>query len=262
VRGGQESTDVIGTERARYSNWGAGAKWTPNERTVATIDTDERYFGRSRRITLEHRLPLSSFRFSSTNDASTSSNPNGVGAPVTLYQLYDALLLSRYPDPFERDVAVRDLLRSLGQDGNTIVSGGFVSSAVTLQRREDLGWTYGGRRATFSVQAFRSQTTTLDSTALQAGNPAGNPAVRQQGYTGSLSYRLTPTASTSLTGSRLMTPATGSSGSTDLKSLSLGWTDQLSRFVSTSLTARYSVFHSLISPYRETALTATLALRF
>ena len=258
VRGGQESTDAISTARVKYANSGAGAKWTPNERTLVSVDVEQRFFGRSRRILIEHRLPLSSFRFSSTNDASNSSNPNGVGAPVTLYQLYDTLLLSRFPDPFERDVAVRDLLRSLGQDGNTIVAGGFVSNAVTLQRRDDLAWTYNGKRATFSVQAFRSQTTTLDSTSQQAGRPA----VRQQGYTSSVSYRLTPTSSTSLSGSRLMTPATASSGNTDLKSLSLAWNDQISRFISTSLSARYSVFNSLISPYRETALTATLALRF
>ena len=260
LRGGQESTDVQSRtgSSVRYTNWGGGARWTPNERTLASFDAEERFFGSSRRIVIEHRLPRSSFRFSSTTDASINSNPNGVGAPVTQYQLYDTLLLSRYPDPFERDAAVRDLLRSLGQNGNTVVSGGFINNAVTLQRREDLGWTYNGLRTTLSLQAFRSETSALDPTSPQAGAPA----VRQRGYTGSASYRLTPTASANLSGSRLMTPATVNNNGTDLKSLSLGWTDQLSRLTSTSLTARYSVFNSPIDAYRETAITASLALRF
>ena len=258
LRGGEEATDATTGERVKTGNWGLGARWTPNERTLVDVQTDERYFGKSRKISVEHRLPLSSFRFSSTNDVSTSSNPNGVGAPVTLYQLYDALLLSRFPDPIERDTAVRDLLRSQGLDGNTTVSGGFVSNAITLQRRDDLGWTYNGRRTTFSLQAFRSHTSSLDSTAQQAGGGG----VRQQGYTASASYRLTPTASTSLTGSRLTTPGTSVNAGTDLKSLSLSWTDQLGRHVSTSLAARYSVFNSLTDPYRDTSVTASLALRF
>ena len=99
------------------------------------------------------------------------------------------------------------------------------------------------------------------SRALTNGS-FGGEAVRQRSYTSSVGYRLTPTATLSLTGSRLMTLGTEARQGTDLKSLSMGYSDQLSRLVGMTLNIRYSVFNSPTDPYREISATAAVSLRF
>ncbi|MBL8307396.1 MAG: hypothetical protein JNM33_11915, partial [Rubrivivax sp.] len=99
------------------------------------------------------------------------------------------------------------------------------------------------------------------SKALANGSFDGE-AVRQRSYTTTVGYRLTPTASLNLAGSRLMTLGTETRRGTDLKSLSLGFADQLSRLVSMTANLRYSVFNSPTDPYREISATAAVSLRF
>lgn len=258
LRGGREANDIETTDRRSYGTWGWGARWTPSDRTTASYDTSHRYFGQSHQLTLENRMPLSSFRYTSTRDASVSSNPSGVGQPITAYQLLSLQLTSAFPDPVARDQAVQDILRSLGQDPNAVVAGGFATSAVTLQRRDDLAWTYLGRRATLTLQAFSSTSSVIDANSPQAGSDP----VRQTGYTATASHKLTPTASIGLTGSRLITKGTSTQTGNDLKSLSVNWTDQIGRRTSANLSARYSVFNGSADPYRESSVTASVSMRF
>lgn len=261
LRGGREATDVGSASsagRQSYDNWGASASWRPNERTTANFDTDRRYFGQSHAVLIEHRFPQSSLRFTSTRDSSNSGDPNGVGQPITAYQLLFSLLASAYPDPVLRDQAVLQQLRIQGTDPNAIVAGGFVNSAVTLQTRNDLAWTYSGRRTSLTLQAFTSDSKVIDPQALQPGNGS----VRQRGATTTLSYRLTPTASTSLGLTQLKTSGTATQAGNDLKSATLTWTDQIGLRTSASVNARYSVFNAPTDAYRESALTASLSHRF
>lgn len=258
LRLGREGSDVTTTERTVSTTSGGTLRWTPTERTIGEISADERYFGRSHRLTLSHRLARSSFSLTSTRDTTNSAALNGVGQPVTLYQAFYAQLASQIPDPVQREQAVLDLIRGLGQDPDAIVGGGFVNTGVSLQQRQDLTWTYTGLRTTMSLQGFSSRSTVLGNSAQQ---PAPEP-VRQAGYTALMAYRLTPTASVSLTGSRLVTYGTLTQPGTDLKSLSLSWNDQLGRRTSANAALRYSTFISANDPYRELAATVSFSLRF
>ena len=258
LRGGQESTDVASVSKTTYNNWGAGLTWRPTPRTRLQLDTDDRYFGRSYRVLLEHRLASSSVQFSSSRDSSNGSDPSGAGQRVTLYQVFFAQFASIQPDPVLRDLLVLDFLRSQNQDPNAVVSGGFLNSAVTVQERHQLTLSYAGMRMAGSVQAFASNSRVIDAAAA---TPTGQDT-RQWGYLANASYRLTPTASLALTGSRLLTQATATQGGTELKSLSLSLSDQLARRTSASISARYSVFSSATVPYREAAISASLSQRF
>jgi uncharacterized protein (PEP-CTERM system associated) len=258
LRGGQERSDIDSADSRSTSTTGFDMQWAPNERTQASLTSDRRIFGRSHQVTLSHRLSQSALRFTSTQDSSGGGSASGVGQPLTLYQLYFVLLASEQPDPVLRDQLVRERLLNSAQDPNTVVGGGFVTSAVTLQRRQDLAWSYVGRRLSLSVQGFSSRSSLLDNPSQL---PDDGPTV-QRGYVSAVSYRLTPTAAASITGSRTMTRATLTRGGTDLKSLALSITEQLGRRTNVSLAARYSVFNSPIQPYRETSLTASLNMRF
>ncbi len=258
LRGGKESTDIGATQQQSYSTWGASVRWQPSPRTTADVSADHRFFGRSHNVTLSHRFPLSSVRFTSARDVTLSTNPNGLGQPQTLYQLFYNQFASLEPDPILREQLVLTFLGGQGQDPNATVGGGFLSAGPSLQERHDFAWNYSAKRLTLALQAFANRSGQIGSTSV---TPTGED-VRQRGYNSTVSYRLTPTASFGINGSRLMTQPTSVQSGTDLKSLSLTFTDQLGRRTTGALSARYSVFNSTFNPYRESAVTASLAMRF
>jgi uncharacterized protein (PEP-CTERM system associated) len=258
LSGGQESTDLVG-ERRSYDNWGYSVRWQPSPRTDFSLSSDRRFFGNAHALSISHRLRRSTFRYNDTRGTTGDANPAGVGQPTSLFQVFDAIFTAQQPDPDLRRQQVLDFIASLGRDPGELVSGGFLTQAVSLQRRQDLSYGWAGRRNSLSVQAFRSRTGTLRD-AEDSTTPRNE--VLQTGYSWSASHRLTPWSSLSLTGSRQMTKALGGQEANDLKSAALSWSSQVSRMANTAVTARYSVFNSPTSPYREAALSASLALRF
>jgi uncharacterized protein (PEP-CTERM system associated) len=258
LRAGQETTSVASVYRQTYNNWGGDLRWTPSVRTTILISGDERYYGRGHQIQLEHRFPSSSVRYTSIRDVNNAANGAGVGQPTSLYQLFYVQFASVQPDPTLRDQLVRDTLLSLHLDGNAVVAGGFVNGGTSLQRRDDLALTYVGRRSSLTLQAFSSDTRRIDTNTVGVDTTP----VRQAGLNATVSYRLTPIANVNLSGSGLRTQGTATQAGNRLKSASLSWANQFTKYVGTSLSARYSVFDGTINPYRESALSASLNLRF
>jgi uncharacterized protein (PEP-CTERM system associated) len=253
VRGGQESNDVAEFSRTRYDNWGAGFTWRPSPRTRAQVQFDERYFGRAYQVTIEHRMASSSIQFSSSRDAGNGAGNSATGQPITLYQLLDRQLAAQFPDPVERDLRIRAQLGTL--DPGLLVGGGAINSAVTVTQRNQVLATYGGQRLSGNFQIYATRSSVVDA----AASP---DLTRQWGYVGNLSYRLTPTATMSLMGSRLQTQGTAGRPGTELKSATVSWTEQLARRTTASVNLRYSVFNSTTDAYREGAITAALSQRF
>lgn len=257
LRAGQESTDVASLIKTRYDNWGAGLTWRPSPRTRAQLETDDRYFGRSHQVTLEHRMPSSSVQFSSSRDAGNGADPGAGGQRITVYQAYDRLLAPTIPDAAERDAAIRLYLQSQNNaDPNALVSAGSINSAITLIERNQFTFAYTGGRLAASLQVFSSQSRVIDATVAAA------EADRQWGYVATASYRLSPSSQLSLTGSRMITETTDTRAGTDLKSLTLGWSDQIARRTSAGVTLRYSVFNGTNDPYRQAAVQASISQRF
>ncbi|MCY7317026.1 MAG: TIGR03016 family PEP-CTERM system-associated outer membrane protein [Rubrivivax sp.] len=265
LRVGQEANNVATASRKSYDNWGAGLTWRPSPRTRLQADTDDRYFGRSYRVLFEHRLASSTVLFSSTRDANNGSDANGLavqpgqaGQRVTLYDLFFAQFASTTPDPVQRDQLVRSFMRAQGLDPNAVVAGGFINSAVTVQERHQLTLSYAGLRMAGSVQVFASDTAVIDALA----SSAQQRPTRQWGALANASYRLSPTSSLALTGSRLLTRANGLLAGATLDSVSLSYASSLSLRASATLGARYSIFDSVTEPYKEAAVFATLNQRF
>lgn len=256
VRAGRESTDIGVTESQSYDTWGGSARWSPSPRTLVDVGGDRRFFGRSHSVSVAHRMPLSSLRFSSVRDVTLSANPNSLGQPLTLYDLFFQQFASQEPDPVRRQQLVVNFLAGLGLDPSATIGNSAINRGPTLQERNDIAATYTAKRLTLAAQAYTSRTQQLEAAT------AADAEVRQRGYTGSMSYRLTPTATLSLIGSRLMTKPTLTQTGTDLKSLSMTFSDRVGRYATAGLNARYTVFNSAFTPYRETALGASLGLRF
>ena len=259
LRGGQESTNVGGVDRRSYDNWGAGLRWTPTARTLVSLSADRRYFGDSHQVSLEHRLRSSSIRFTSTRDVINGVDSTGQGRPVTLFQYYMTLptYVAAEPDVQLRALRVLALLQSANQNPNAVVGGGFATSAVSVQRRDDLIYTYVTPRSTYSVLGFTSSTDVLDTLSSQRGLGA----IRQSGVLASVSHRMTPITSASLQGSFQRSSGQNQPDS-EQKSLSLGVTTLLNRNTTASVGVRFGTNSSANNSNRETALTATLGMRF
>jgi uncharacterized protein (PEP-CTERM system associated) len=258
VNAGQERTDVGAAFSRTYDNWGAGLRWTPTPRTQIALQGEERYFGRGHSVLVEHRMKRSVVRYTDSRDSTSGADPNGVGQPVTLYQLLFLQFASVQPDPVLRDQLVRDFLRAIGRDPNELVAGGLLGSAVSLQQRRDLSWALLGVRTTLNLQAYTSHTRILDD----PNNTSRIEPVRLWGYSATVSHRLTPTSSVSLTGTRQVAKSTATQAGNDLKSLLLSWSERISTRTSVGLSARYSTFDSPTDPYREAAVTASVTLVF
>jgi uncharacterized protein (PEP-CTERM system associated) len=257
LRGGQEFNDVGSLVKTRYANWGAGLNWRPSPRSRFQFDIDDRYFGRSYQALVEHRMASSSLQFTSSRDASNGADPTGGGQRVTLYQFLDRVLATTYPDPAERDVQIRIMLQNANNaDPNQMISTGSINSAVTVSERSQLSLSYGAARLNGSLQVFTTKTKVIDAAAVPAAPE------QQWGYMGLASYRLTPTAMISINGSRSLTRGTDLRAGNELKSLTVGWSDQLARRTTASLNLRYTVFNSTTSAYRQAAVTASLSQRF
>jgi uncharacterized protein (PEP-CTERM system associated) len=255
ARGGSERQNVETLESRTTNTWGLGATWRPSPRTRFQLSMDDRFFGTGWNGVVEYRMPRSAFNFSTGRDSS-----NGLGAniePVTQFQALMSLFAAEFPDPVARETHVRTLLASAGQDPNAIVRPGFVTSAVSVVERSQLGWTWSGQRLSLSIQAYRA-TRVIDTGASEAEREP----VRQSGYTSNASYRLTPRINLLLTGSRQITASTTSLGGTDLKSLSVSLTQRLGPRTTLSGSSRYSVFNSPVNPYREAAVQLALGHRF
>ncbi|MBX3638413.1 MAG: TIGR03016 family PEP-CTERM system-associated outer membrane protein [Rubrivivax sp.] len=258
VNGGQERTNVGSAFTRTYDNWGAGLRWTPTPRTTIALQGDERYYGRGHSVLVEHRMRRSVVRYTDSRDSTSGADATGVGQPVTLYQLLFLQFASVQPDPALRDQLVRDFLRAIGRDPNELVAGGLLGSAVSLQQRRDLSWALLGVRTTLNLQAYNSTTRILDNPI----NSFNTDPVKLWGYSATVSHRLTPTSSVSLTGSRQIAKSSGARPGNDLKSMLLAWSGRVSTRTSVGLSARYSVFDSVTDPYREAAVTASITMVF
>lgn len=262
VSGGQESVAIQGLQSRSYDNWGWSANWQPTPRTNLNLNSNRRYFGNAHSFSFSHRMRRSTWTYTDTRGTTGAGNASGVGQPITLFALFDSLLTAQQPDPGLRRQLVLDFIRSLGRDPGELVAGGFLPTANALQRRQDLAFAINGIRTSFSVQAFRSRTGGLGIPTSSV--PSANPDIDVQltGFNASLSRRLTPRDSLSLTATQQSTKAAGTQPGNDLSSLGLTYSSQVSRLANASLTARYAIFDSAINAYREASVSASLSMRF
>ena len=269
VKAGQETNDLVSLNKERYDTWGAGVAWSPSERTRIEADYQHRFFGSSNSVRIEHRMPRSVWSYTDTRDVSSDAggggNGSGNGNGNTARTVFD-LLFSQFasiaPDPIQRAALVDAFLLSNGLSRTTLASGGFLTSAVSVQRRQDLSFALLGVRSTVIVSAFRNDARRLDAASTVADDLSNGNVLRQQGFSVNLSHRLTPLSALSVAATLTKTSATVGAQSTELKSLIATFTSRLREHADLSVSARRASFNSDISPYTENAVTANLRVQF
>jgi uncharacterized protein (PEP-CTERM system associated) len=259
--GGYESSDQVGSTRQDGETHGFGLNWRPTERTKFVGEREKRLFGNTYSLSFEHRMPRSVVRYGAGREVSSGLN-NSTGTVVSAYDLYYAQFASIEPDPVRRQALVNSFLLVNGISSSSTVGGGFLTSALTLQRRQDLSVGLLGVRSTVTFLLTRTDSRRLDGSNAGSGDLAAFGGVEQRAFSVNVAHRLTPLSTLSLLLSQQKNSGNNTFASTKLRLVSLSWSSKLGPQSSVSLGARHAVFDSQTAPYDESAVTGLFSLQF
>jgi len=262
LNGGLEANNFVSTGVQRHAVYGLGLNWTPTERTKLSAQSDRRFFGQGHSLSFEHRFPRSIIRFSDSKDVSVNSGQGGRSAQGSNYDLYFQLAASQEPDPVKRDVYVRGFLQANGINPSAMAAGGFLSSAVSLLRRQEFAYALTGLRDTVTLSVTRTESRRLDSLAQVQDDLSGSGLVRQQMISLSLAHRLTPLSAFNLMVSRQQTRGTVATQSSTMSSILANWSATLGPRTTLVLGSRLVDYRATLAPYKEKAGYATLTRQF
>ncbi len=258
---GRESSNLVSLDKETATTWGAGFDWHPSERTKVGFTREKRSFGNSHSGVVEFRTPRTVWRYIDTESLATSASTS-IGSTQTAYDLLFTQLASFYPDPALRAQMVDAALARSGIGRGTLVNGGFLSAAPSVQRRQEASVAFNGLRTTTIITVFQTRTAQVDPLTRAPDDLSTQGTIRQRGVGATLSHRLTPESSANLSLTLLSSSAAATSLATRQRSVTLGWTTRLGPHTNLSLSARHVAFSSSTEPYRESALIAGLGFEF
>ena len=262
---GVESTNQLSPVRESSRIAGVGVIWRPSERTQVSLERENRYFGKSHNVLLEHRTARTVWRYSDNKGVS-----QGLGAPSAslggLFDLLDGFYATVEPDPVQRTQRVLAEIDRLGLPADLLVPQDFLRSASTLQRVQQLSLALLGRRSMVTLAVTQSDSRRIGLVALSAGDDFNtNTHIRQRGWGLSLAHRLTPQTAVQAGLTEQRSRGTAAGQETRVRSLTLSMNTQLAPRTSLGLQLRRSVSDgraSFYGAYNESALVAMLTHRF
>ncbi len=258
---GQERGNLGAATSQSTSTWGLGATWTPSPRTRVAGDVERRSFGNSHSLTVEYRTPLTVWMLSDSRALSTNGNQLGVGSLGSNFDLAYALYAS-VTDPVRRLELTNDLLRAYNLDPNARTTPGFLSSAATIQDSLSLSAAARGVRSAATLTITRGSTRRADVSIAAADDLSKSDRIRTSSLGLNLSHRLTPLSTVNLTGTWLQTTGSLAVQSNKQRTLFAQYSSSLARNANWSLALRRSLYETRLVPYSESAVIATIGLRF
>jgi len=261
ARVGQESNNYQSADKSSHGTWGYDVNWRPNERTRFSFESDHLFFGKSHSLVLEYRTPRTVWSYLDSRNVSSGS-PTDTRVGVTTHDLFFAQFASIVPDPDQRELLVNAYLQTRGINPGALVAGGFLTSAVSLQRLQTLSFALTGLRDVVILSAFKRENSALDLLARRSDDLAAGGSVRQNGLGANVSHRLTPDSALNLGVSLLKSSASVGARASNQRSFTAAWTSRLNPRMNLSLAARHVIFDSSTVPYNESALVAGLTFQF
>ena len=259
---GREANNFNSIDIQQFVTNSVGFSWRPSASTTISGARDQRFFGAGHKFNFEHRTPRTVWRFSDSRDVSPTPSQ---GARVGLGSLYDLLYTqfeSQFADPTARAQAVTTYLQTNGLTAAPIVSAGFLTSAVALQRRQDLSFALLGIRSTATFIATQASTNRLDLISTAVDDFSKASVVNQNGLSANFSHRLTPDSSLGLLFSQQKTAGSTSVQESTLRSISVSISSKIGQKATASLTARKVESEGGLVPYVENAFVGILNVPF
>lgn len=266
--GGWESNNYASLDQETNTTYGYGFDWTPTERTRLSVFKEHRFFGDGHRISFNHRFPMSSITFSDTRDVSVLPNQFATAGLGTNYDLLYPQFsqicndqLGGTPDQVQIDRCVLELFNVLGIQPNTQVTGGYMTTRATIQRRQQVAFALFGARNSLTFLANRSENQSTLAASAFADDFDKLSSVRQQGVSLTYTHRLSPQSSLNASVSRQ--ESTGGSSGSSLKTTQTLYQLNVSTKLGVKTTGMFSIrrseFDSNTNPYTENAILGSIS---
>ena len=260
VRGGREGTDVESLNLKYDTTYGASLRWAPSDRTTLLLQDDKRYFGDAYTLSFLHRSAHTVWTISDTRQVINNGSATAQGQPMTAFDLLYSQLTSKYPDPIARANQALAELEALGLNPLVMVTPGFLTNAVSLERNVAFSVGYIGLRTNILLSAQQDDMSRLDPLSQAVDSLSNGSSIRQRTASLSVSRRLTELSSLNLTLADSRSLDRDSGTHVELRTVILNWITQLGPRTHFSLGARRAISVGA-SPYTESALLATLTLQ-
>ena len=261
VNAGRESNNYTSLDKQSLNTHGLGASWAPSEVTRVFASRSRRSFGDAHNLSFEHRSARTVWRFSDSKDVSAIPNQLGVSSG-SIYDLLFTQFASIEPDPAARAQLVNTFLQANGISPNAVVINSFLTSAVSLQRRQDLSFALLGVRDTITFVASRSENTRLDAVSSAVDDFNDSAVVRQRGFSVNYAHRLTPNHSLGVLVSQQRTSGVSNLQDIKFRFVNVGFSSKLGKRAATTVALRHSVSSGAIAPYTENAIAFSLNVQF
>jgi uncharacterized protein (PEP-CTERM system associated) len=259
--GGYEWNDYYLTE-SENAVYGGGFEWHPTERTTAAGRWEERFFGPSYLVSVEHRNPFSAINVNASRDISTYPQQLfALPAGTNVAALVNAAFMTRIPDPTQRAAAVQAFLAQTGLP--PVLQGplNFYTEQVIRYEQASATFTlFGVRNSLAFTVYYREQEVISGGTGVPLPPPFGfiNNNI-QRGGTLAYSHRLTPLTNLTATATRYYTTASESTDESTTDYFLIGLGTSLSPKTDGFTGLTYTTFDSNVSNDYD-AFTAYIGL--
>ncbi|MBL8352943.1 MAG: TIGR03016 family PEP-CTERM system-associated outer membrane protein [Burkholderiaceae bacterium] len=263
ISGGAEGTDLASFQKARYWNYGIGATWAPSPRTKLVANLDERFFGRAHEFRVEHRTALTTWTISDTRSLNSSANGISTFGPGPTFDLYFAQFAAIEPDPAKRTDLVNGYLKANGLSASSGADSGYLRSAETVMRAQNVSVAYRGLRGAVVLAMHRSVDVPIQGApSLPSDDFANTSNVVSDNVSLNVSHRLTPTSSANLTFSYQQSHGDQPTQYSNQREVRLQYVAALNDSSSVTAGARRALYKTYQTPYNESAAFATFGHRF
>jgi uncharacterized protein (PEP-CTERM system associated) len=261
ANGGRENNNYTSFNKQSSGTSGFGVNWSPSETTRLSASRDHRSFGETHSVSLERRTARTVWRFTDSKDVSSTPNQTGIGSLGSVSDLLFSQFASIEPDPALRARLVDAFLQANGISPNAVAISSFLTSALSLLRRQDLSFALLGVRDTITFLASRSETRRLDRVSTVIDDLSASSVVHQRGFSVNYAHRLTPDYSLGVLASQQNTSGATNLQDIRLRSLNASVTGKVGKQTALSVGLRH-VVSSGARQYNESAVLGSLIVQF
>ena len=260
---GTESNNYSTVTKTNYSNAGFGGDWSPTDRTKLSASRERRSFGNSHAITFSHRTPLTAWRFTDSRNVTLLPNQAGSTSLGTYYDLFFSQLASSIPDPVARAQQVNTLLQQSSISPTALITSGFLTSRLSVQRRQELSFTLSGLRNTITYTLFQTDSQSLSAGGVSVADDFSRSALlKTRGFSSNFSHRVTPFTSLNLLSSWNHVSGSTAGLTTTQRVFNLNVSSRFTAKLNGTLGLRATTFDGSGNAYRENAVLGTITAQF
>jgi uncharacterized protein (PEP-CTERM system associated) len=261
-RAGREANNYTSVDKKSYGTSGFGVNWSPSAMTTLSASRDHRSFGDAHSLSFEHRTARTAWKFTDSKDILVTPSQTGIASLGSIYDLLYRQFASIEPNPAARAQLVNAFLQANGVSPNATAISNFLTSAVSLEHRQDLSFALLGVRDTITFIATRSESSRLDTLSTAVDDLTKSSLVRQRGFSVNYAHRLTPDYSLGVLASQQNISGVSSLQDATLRLLNFNVTGKVGKQATVSVGVRHVVYNSSTAPYVENAVIGTLIVQF